>query len=137
MYEYFDYEDWENKPYSELLIYLYNKFSNKDSEEILKKEISQSQLLTIGEINKIIIFFNDRTFNKSKIPARIMYNKFFCEILTLGDLRSSIKDYYLKLFEEDLDSITQDEILKFLIIDQLCKCYTKEEFKEINKLNIN
>ena len=66
-----------------------------------------------------------------------MYSKFFCEILTLGDLRSSIKDYYLKLFEEDLNSITQDEILKVLIIDQLYKCYTKEEFKEIDKLNIN
>ena len=76
MYEYFEYEDWENKPYSELLIYLYHKFSNKDCEEILKKEISQSQLLTIGEINKIIIFFNDRTFNKSKIFKQCITNFF-------------------------------------------------------------
>jgi len=63
---YFDYDEWDNESYDQLLIHLYRKFNSDELKKIIEKETSKLQFVSTEQLNTILDAFGDMSIFQSK-----------------------------------------------------------------------
>ena len=135
---YFDYEEWENESYDQLLIHLYRKFNSDELKKIIEKETSKLQFVSSEQLNIILDAFGDMSIFQSKLDLPIMKDHIYCQYCRPCDLkRNNISKYIKKKLEIEPFEEMIDEIFNVLIFNEVLKIHYNEKFKIILEKNLN
>ena len=135
---YFDYEEWENESYDQLLIHLYRKFNSDELKKIIEKETSKLQFVSTEQLNTILDAFGDMSIFQSKLDLPIMRDRIYCQLVFPHNLKETNipkhikKELKIEPFEEMID-----EIFNVLLFNEVLKIHYNEKFKIILEKNLN